>query len=64
MLQANSDILQYPMIDLYLYHVTSVLMYVIGQKVWIILGHNHTFCFCELLRIQNRACLGGISWID
>ena len=44
-----------------LYHLTSLLMHAIGPKVRINGGITHTFCFRELLHVQNRACLGGIS---
>ena len=44
-----------------LYQFTSLLMHAIGPKVRINRGITHTFCLREFLRVQNRACLGGIS---
>ena len=43
------------------YDINSLLMYVIGQKKWISMDITHSFCFHELVRIKNCACLGGIS---
>ena len=51
-------------IYIYLYHLTSLLMHAIGPKVWIEKGNNPHFLFPRVLRVQNRACLGGISLID
>ena len=48
-------------IYLYLFHITSLLMYAIGQEVWIKLGHNPHFLFPRVVIVQNRAYLGGIS---
>ena len=49
----------------------SLLMYVVGKKYWLKRGTTHAFCtvgvkvthtygFCELLHIQERALVRGI----